>query len=189
MSEEKRDYQADIAICEAATPGPWYPRATDGELWMNARYVGIDQGPGWEHDNKRGMGRDNEADKVIAITLLQAPPFADIRDEKWDENTKFIALARTALPWYIRRCMALEADKAWKDFQLKTDRAQLAEAQEQVGMLREALGDYDQIVRVVINFLRRDGGVRDEVADELEKCLGKACETLSQTVQAGTGKE
>lgn len=44
--------------------------------------------------------------------------------------------------------------------------------------LRDALKRYDQITRVVIKALRRDGGVRTEMADELEACLNNACEIL-----------
>ena len=42
--------------------------------------------------------------------------------------------------------------------------------------LLEALKGYDQIVRVVIKALERDGGIRAEMAAELKEKLGIACE-------------
>jgi hypothetical protein len=71
---------------------------SDDDVFMNARYVSTQEGPGWGHDNMRGMDPGNEAQderNVVAITMLQSPRLADIVDERWDENTEFIAHART----------------------------------------------------------------------------------------------
>lgn len=88
---------------EAATPGPWYPRATDDDSYMNARYISIEESPkGFMHDGRCGMGEDCEPEKVIAVTLLQRPAFATIGSDglngdhdawRWDENTEHIARA------------------------------------------------------------------------------------------------
>lgn len=83
--------------CEAATPGPWYPKATDDACCMNARYVSLVPGE-WRHDDGRGMAEPADYASVVAITLLQSPRLACVSDERWDENTLFIAHAREDLP-------------------------------------------------------------------------------------------
>ena len=80
--------------CEAATPGPWYPKATDDACCMNARYVSLVPGE-WRHDDENGMAEPADYANVVAITLLQSPRLACLDDEKWDENTLFIAHARS----------------------------------------------------------------------------------------------
>jgi hypothetical protein len=92
-----------------ATKGPWYPRATDDNMYMNARYVGLNKGPGWKHDDKCGLAVciDQEpADKVIAITLLQSPDLVD--QDECDENTVFIAHSREDIPYLLERLEAAE---------------------------------------------------------------------------------
>ncbi len=80
------------ALAKAATPGPWYPRATDDDHWMNARFVSTKAGAGWQHDNRRLMSPDeNVSDEVVAITLLQMPALACHASEQWDETTEYIA--------------------------------------------------------------------------------------------------
>ncbi len=94
------DLEAIEARANAATKGPWFPRATDDWALMNARYVSLDEGPGPEHDGVMGMdiGGEDQADseRVIAITLLQAPRLAD--NERFEENNTFIAHARDDVP-------------------------------------------------------------------------------------------
>jgi len=104
----QRVWQKDWELCQQATPGPWYTRVTDDEAFMNARYVSVDRGPGWGYDDKRSMGRDGDPKKVIAITLLQYPCLAFIGDNKYNENTEFIAEAREALPYWLQRVRELE---------------------------------------------------------------------------------
>jgi hypothetical protein len=106
------------ARCEAATPGPWYPRATDDCCAMNARYVGLRETPStvecelypvltkhfepgeWGHDGRYGLDvnhADHEPpDQVVAITLLQQPDL--VGPGACDENTAFIAAARQDIP-------------------------------------------------------------------------------------------
>lgn len=92
----------------AATPGPWYAKATDDEKFMNARYVSTLPGE-FRHDHKRSMAPD-ECDEtaVVAITLLQTPGLAAVADDRWDENTEFIAHAREDIPALIS---ALRAER------------------------------------------------------------------------------
>jgi hypothetical protein len=89
---------------EAATKGPWYPRCTDDRMFMNARFVSTEEGPGFRHDGKRGLDEDNksseEPESVIAITLLQSPHLAT--SGQCDENATFIAASRTAMPELLR---------------------------------------------------------------------------------------
>jgi hypothetical protein len=91
-------------MCEAATRGPWYPRCTDDRMFMNARFVSTEEGPGFRHDGKRGLDEDNksseEPESVIAITLLQSPHLAT--SGQCDENAAFIAASRTAMPELLR---------------------------------------------------------------------------------------
>lgn len=75
------------AKAKAATPGAWHIIETDDERFMSAVYVATtpeDATPGETPEN------------VIAVTLLQSPRVACIADEKWDENTTFIAAANPA---------------------------------------------------------------------------------------------
>jgi len=102
--------------CEKATPGPWYPVATDDECSMNARYVGTNS-RGWpRHDQQVGMNGER-AEETIAITLLQYPRVADVADERWDENADFIAHAREDIPKLIaevERLKQAEDDAYWR---------------------------------------------------------------------------
>ena len=79
---------ADLeAKAKAATPGAWHIIEADDERFMSAVYVATtpeDATPGETPEN------------VIAVTLLQSPRVACISDEKWDENTAFIAAANPA---------------------------------------------------------------------------------------------
>lgn len=105
------------ARCEAATPGPWYARSTDDQVFMNALFVGTRPGEmgvdGLYHDDGRGLaaGGKEQAppEQIIAITLLQSPHLADVKDELWDENTLFIAYARSDIPRLIGEVRRLRA--------------------------------------------------------------------------------
>jgi len=85
--EEKRDLAADLAICEAATPGPWIRRAefdraiakeytlddvvsAEGDDMChvviepsNERFI-IEAREGWPHAIQRAMAAEAEADRV-----------------------------------------------------------------------------------------------------------------------------
>lgn len=102
------------------TPGRWYPRATDDNMAMNARFVGVRPNPGDEpdkmqHDNGMGMAANDPlggeapvndpaappsdkepSEQVVAITLLQSPRLADA--DEYDANTEFIAKMHQYLP-------------------------------------------------------------------------------------------
>lgn len=116
---------------QAATAGPWYPHATDDEVFMNARYVSTEPGPTmrrvklsdgehvidvgkWTHDGAQGMADGNkdqaQSDKVVAVTLLQAPRLAD--PDQCDENTELIAALRNAAPRLLAELAELRAENA-----------------------------------------------------------------------------
>lgn len=103
--------------CSAATPGPWYPRATDDEVFSNALYVGLRPGEpdidSLHHDNRPGLfpghKRQEPPENVVAITLLQHPLLAEVGDGLWDENTLFIAHARDDVPRLIAEIRRLKA--------------------------------------------------------------------------------
>lgn len=94
----------------AATPGPWYAHATDDEVFSNARYISLEPGE-FRHDNKRSMDSQSDeradSEQVIAITLLQSPRLADC--DECDENTLFIAHARSDIPRLIAEIRRLRA--------------------------------------------------------------------------------
>jgi len=90
-----RDYEADLKVCEAATPGPW-EHDTSGVFCMA---YGAEGGPVLDmHDPK--------TPPVGGIGSVGDPyPRGDNHPS---ENMKFIAMSREALPWYITQLRALE---------------------------------------------------------------------------------
>jgi hypothetical protein len=106
------------ARCEAASPGPWYPRATDDGHRMAGFYVGLKPGPshisGEElvHDNRHGLdinSGDFDFD-IIAITFLQFPRMVDPEGIVEDRNTIFIAHAREDVPRLIEEVRRLQRE-------------------------------------------------------------------------------
>jgi hypothetical protein len=82
---------ADLAVCEAATPGEW---TTDTE-----HAVGLERSAAWAVVSRGGLVCTDGNEHYKSET---EPP-ADLA---------FIALARTALPAWIRRAQAAEAEVA-----------------------------------------------------------------------------
>lgn len=82
-----RDLEADLAICEAATPGPW--RWKEGYGLERMKLVGefeiMNFGVGGTYDQVAGMEPD-------------------------EDDAQFIAEAREGWPYAIRRAMAAEAE-------------------------------------------------------------------------------
>lgn len=108
-----RDLQADLKLCEAATRGPWYVVRVDDDVCMNAFAVSTAEQIA---DFTSDFG---DEDKVVAITLLQSPLFAAVRDERWFENAVFIAAAREGWPEAIKRAMEAEARVAELEARLR----------------------------------------------------------------------
>ncbi|WP_174887071.1 hypothetical protein [Streptomyces abyssomicinicus] len=96
-------------LSQAATPGPWHVRFLDDDYAMNLVAVSTvpDTGLG-----ERWPRFDHH--EIVAATLVQQPRYVDCADELWDENARFIAAARDAVPRLvaeIRRLRALEESR------------------------------------------------------------------------------
>lgn len=80
-------------LVEAATPGPWRVRQLDDERAMSLVAISTvpDSGLGerWPAFNHQ---------EIVAATLVRQPRYADVADERWDENAHFIANARQDIP-------------------------------------------------------------------------------------------
>jgi len=101
------DYLVELeTLCSKTTPGPWYPRAGDDDMCMNARWVSTDPGKGIQHS---GFIYDDDSTKVVAITLLQSPRLADC-DAAYDNNMMFICEAKEAVPRLIEEVRKLRAE-------------------------------------------------------------------------------
>jgi hypothetical protein len=81
---------------DAATAGPWFVRQLDDKAAMSLVAVSTvpDTGRG-----ERWPAFDHQ--QIVAATLVQEPRYADVRDERWDENARFIAHARHDIPRLI----------------------------------------------------------------------------------------
>lgn len=84
--EETRDLEADLAICEAATPGPW-------ENYVDA------------------VGQRASDTKRIWVCQLYDGLEPHINDfDNQEANARFISEARQGWPYAIRRALAAEAE-------------------------------------------------------------------------------
>ncbi len=98
------------ARINATTPGPWYFHLLDDDWAMNL--VAISTIPDEEHVGDRA---NFDPGTVIAATLVQHPRYVCGADERWDENARFIAAARTDVPRLIaevRRLRRLVRDES-----------------------------------------------------------------------------
>jgi hypothetical protein len=112
MTDEELD--AIERRAAAATSGPWYFHSTDDAHFMNARYVGTsEKEPSDDHPTRyQGLcdGAEEQVHprRVVAITLLQEPSLAG--PEEYEENTTFIAHARTDVPKLVAEIRRLRAE-------------------------------------------------------------------------------
>jgi hypothetical protein len=91
-------------LASAATPGPWYMRALDDQEAMSL--VAVSTVP----DTGRGeRWPDFDHREIVAATLIQQPRYVDPADERWDENARFIAAARQAVPLLVDEIRRLRA--------------------------------------------------------------------------------
>ncbi|WP_289141517.1 hypothetical protein [uncultured Brevibacillus sp.] len=89
---DKRDAQADLELCEAATPGPWK----------------------WEDGNDMEVGRFVGGDGKIICDFGDGEHYYPTEGTKPDWNDeRFILEAREALPYWIHRAQAVEAALRW----------------------------------------------------------------------------
>jgi len=92
-------------LAEAATPGPWHVRFLDDDYAMNL--VAISTTP------DTGLGErwpDFDHRQIVAATLVQQPRYVDVADERWDENARFVAAAREAVPRLIAEIRRLRRE-------------------------------------------------------------------------------
>jgi len=87
-----RDAEADLRVCEAASQGPWH---VDFHSWDIYREL-----PGDEDTGRR----------ILIVEGTHDAAYAE--DQTWvkKDDADFCALAREALPAYIRRAVAAEAE-------------------------------------------------------------------------------
>lgn len=85
-----RDAVADLAVCNAATPGPWFYECirSPGAPYRECDLIDVVHAPG------------------------QGPDPISVIEEVNHEDAAFIALTRAALPAWIRRAVAAEAEVA-----------------------------------------------------------------------------
>lgn len=82
----QRDAEKDLAMCEAATLGPWE----------------------WEELNRFIMGGDTVVASVVGGDEVTGP-YVYLADN----DARFITEAREALPYWIQRAQAAEAALRW----------------------------------------------------------------------------
>ncbi|WP_405537713.1 hypothetical protein OG787_33560 [Streptomyces sp. NBC_00075] len=97
MEESKPFGEEELQLIEersdSATPGPWFVRQLDDREAMSL--VAVSTVP------DTGLGErwpDFPSAQMVALTLVQDPRYADVSDELWDENARFIAHARQDVP-------------------------------------------------------------------------------------------
>ncbi|MHA6765719.1 hypothetical protein [Streptacidiphilus sp. PAMC 29251] len=102
LTDEELDQLEELA--SAATPGPWYMRLLDDQDAMGLVTVSTvpDTGLGerWPHFDHH---------EIVAATLVQQPRYVAPADGRWDENARFIAAARQAVPLLVDEIRRLRA--------------------------------------------------------------------------------
>ncbi|MFI5755414.1 hypothetical protein [Streptomyces sp. NPDC051569] len=97
-------------LAGAATPGPWFVRLLDDDKAMNLVAVSTvpDTGSGerWPRFDRR---------EIVAATLVQSPDHVGVADERWDENARFVAAAREAVPALVAEIKRLRRERAGEE--------------------------------------------------------------------------
>jgi hypothetical protein len=101
--DRARDLRADLVLCDAARPGPWYayhPSEFPGDIRI-----------AWGH----GRGTDGVAGGYLCrLTHSHSRRWSGgagrAHDDPRDEDAAFIAAAREGWPAAIRRALAAEAE-------------------------------------------------------------------------------
>lgn len=82
-----------------ASPAPWHVRHLDDDACMGA--VAISR-TSETFSNESMRAGTWPTEDVVAVCLLQSPPYAMIDDDKFEENAELIAAIRNALPELLR---------------------------------------------------------------------------------------
>lgn len=91
--------------CEMATSGPWFVRWLDDANGMSLITVSTVPGAPLQRDKWPSF----DSGEVVAATLVQEPRYAAIRDDRSDENARFIAACRTDVPMLVAEVRRLRA--------------------------------------------------------------------------------
>ena len=83
----------------AATPSPWFVRTLDDEYCMGAVAVSTKPDTGNNEGMRSGQWPSQE---IVAVCLIQQPPYVVPDDGQYDENAELIAAVRNALPELLR---------------------------------------------------------------------------------------
>lgn len=83
------------ALHRAASAGPWHVRKLDDELRTGALAVSTSPDTGANEDMRSGTWPGSE---LVAVCLIQSPPYVVPADDRHEENARLIAAVRTALP-------------------------------------------------------------------------------------------
>src|SRR5262245_59043378 len=90
------EIRALLELARRATSTPWHVRHLDDAEAMTLIAISTKPDEGtqerWPNFNPG---------EIVAATLIQAPRYVSIRDEKWAENAAYIAAAANALPVLI----------------------------------------------------------------------------------------
>lgn len=180
-----RDAVADLAACDAATPGPWHV-ASWNTLPNDYLYGPL---PLHEHD-------------PVPPNLMKCYPPVSMRYE----DAEFVATTRDALPAWIRRCVAAEAflKEAW-DFvwpnsgcermsllhRLKLDQQQLKDAEAEVSRLSDLLRSSieESVRKAPMRFV--EGGIEIEhwAVGVLARSFGETLGTAPNCIELGVHDE
>lgn len=160
-----RDYRKDLDVCEKATPGEW------------------------EHERDI-QGNDKEW-LIFEAIYVNGERILRLNCDNAENIARFISLARTALPWYIRRVMELEEiitdrtkDVIHYDAENKSLRAQLAELESQLHQAEEREAKLKDVLVMV--GLEADA-YEYPVKDRLEWISKEIDEALAAYDHAGEG--
>ena len=93
------EIDALAALEKSASDGPWYVRHMDDEDYMGAVAIANTPPVSVEGSMRSGGWPGNS---VIAVCLLQAPSYAIIDDDRFEENARLICEIRNNLPEILR---------------------------------------------------------------------------------------
>jgi len=118
QADKLRNLQADLAICEAATPGPW--------MFCEYEHTRHD-GTYWHILAGRGFFDDYSFQGFELASYMSS------------SDARFIAEAREGWPHAIRRALAAEARAAELEAELERSEAQIDRLRNEINILQEQL--------------------------------------------------
>jgi hypothetical protein len=182
-TEDKRDLAADLAICEAATAGPW----THSRL--AAGYV---------------MTNDDLCETVASVVEYNedGSVYKELGGENWRSNRTFIAEAREGWPIAIRRAIA--AEKAAQEF-ADIINAKQAEVERLEAFIQHeselAISDIERMeaaekknailieaIHGLLNAIERGALVKQEISADLDYDIRRAKEVVADATQENNGR-